>query len=131
MQLFFSLYLVLLLFAIFLTLGVYRKWKIEQEIEGLLWKINPDCLRVCFVVLTSHLWNSNCNFEKKRITRLMNKNLQCIHLVVIHEKIKIHLKNNILYFLPFRDIEAWTLMPPDRAWVASWAVRAEDITGKT
>jgi len=36
----------------------------------------------------------------------MNKNLQCIHLVVIHEKIKIHLKNNILYFLPFRDIEA-------------------------
>jgi len=37
---------VMLLLAIFLTLGIYRKWKIEQEIEGLLWKINPDCLQV-------------------------------------------------------------------------------------
>ncbi len=36
----------LLIFSILLTLSVYRKWKIEQEIEGLLWKINPDCLQV-------------------------------------------------------------------------------------
>ena len=31
--------------ALILTLSVYRKWKIEQEIEGLLWKINPECLQ--------------------------------------------------------------------------------------
>lgn len=35
----------LLVFAVILTLSVYRKWKIEQEIEGLLWKINPECLQ--------------------------------------------------------------------------------------
>ena len=35
----------LLVFALILTLSVYRKWKIEQEIEGLLWKINPECLQ--------------------------------------------------------------------------------------
>ena len=34
----------MLLFAIILTLSVYRKWKIEQEIEGLLWKINMASL---------------------------------------------------------------------------------------
>lgn len=27
-----------------LTLSVYRKWKIEQEIEGLLWKIDLEDL---------------------------------------------------------------------------------------
>ncbi len=31
--------------AILLTLSCYRKMKVEQEIEGLLWKINPDCLQ--------------------------------------------------------------------------------------
>ena len=36
----------LLLMAIILTLSMYRRWKIEQEIEGLLWKINPECLQV-------------------------------------------------------------------------------------
>ena len=35
----------LLAIALILTLSVYRKWKIEQEIEGLLWKINPECLQ--------------------------------------------------------------------------------------
>ena len=34
----------LLVLAIILILSVYRKWKIEEEIEGLLWKINPECL---------------------------------------------------------------------------------------
>jgi hypothetical protein len=27
-----------------ITLSIYRKWKIEQEIEGLLWKIDPQDL---------------------------------------------------------------------------------------
>ena len=36
---------ILLVCAIIVTLGVYRKWKIEQEIEGLLWKINAECLQ--------------------------------------------------------------------------------------
>eukprot|EP00095_Tigriopus_kingsejongensis_P003488 maker-scaffold378_size191342-snap-gene-0.22 protein:Tk03488 transcript:maker-scaffold378_size191342-snap-gene-0.22-mRNA-1 annotation:"guanylate cyclase 32e-like" len=35
----------LLLFAILVLFGFYRKWKIDQEIEGLLWKIHPDCLQ--------------------------------------------------------------------------------------
>lgn len=26
------------------TLSIYRKWRIEQEIEGLLWKIDPEDL---------------------------------------------------------------------------------------
>ena len=38
----------LLFMAIILTLSMYRRWKIEQEIEGLLWKINPECLQVLF-----------------------------------------------------------------------------------
>jgi len=35
----------LLAVALILTLSIYRKWKVEQEIEGLLWKINPECLQ--------------------------------------------------------------------------------------
>ena len=34
----------MLLVAILVTLMFYRKWKIEQEIEGLLWKINIESL---------------------------------------------------------------------------------------
>lgn len=35
----------LILFCAFLvTLSIYRKWKIELEIEGLLWKIEPSDL---------------------------------------------------------------------------------------
>ena len=46
----------LLFMAIILTLSMYRRWKIEQEIEGLLWKINPECLQVgtCCSVLNCH-----------------------------------------------------------------------------
>lgn len=33
---------VLLFCAGVITMSIYRKWKIEQEIEGLLWKIDPD-----------------------------------------------------------------------------------------
>jgi guanylate cyclase len=32
------------LFVIILYLSVLKRFKQEQEIEGLLWKINPDCL---------------------------------------------------------------------------------------
>jgi len=35
----------LILFCAFvITLSIYRKWKIELEIEGLLWKIDPSDL---------------------------------------------------------------------------------------
>ena len=27
-----------------ITLSIYRKWRAEQEIEGLLWRINPEYL---------------------------------------------------------------------------------------
>ncbi|XP_071447576.1 receptor-type guanylate cyclase Gyc76C-like [Hetaerina americana] len=41
--------LALLLFcAMVCTLYVYRKWKIEQEIEGLLWRIHPSQLHSYF-----------------------------------------------------------------------------------
>ncbi|CAL7947734.1 unnamed protein product [Xylocopa violacea] len=33
---------VLLFCAAVITVSIYRRWKIEQEIEGLLWKINPS-----------------------------------------------------------------------------------------
>lgn len=33
---------VVLFCAAVITVSIYRKWKIEQEIEGLLWKIDPD-----------------------------------------------------------------------------------------
>lgn len=32
---------VLLFCAAVITMSIYRRWKIEQEIEGLLWKIDP------------------------------------------------------------------------------------------
>jgi len=35
---------VVLFCAGVITLSIYRKWKIEQEIEGLLWKIDPQDL---------------------------------------------------------------------------------------
>jgi hypothetical protein len=35
---------VFLFCAAVITLSIYRKWKIEQEIEGLLWKIDPQDL---------------------------------------------------------------------------------------
>ncbi|KAK9512964.1 hypothetical protein O3M35_001263 [Rhynocoris fuscipes] len=38
-----AIILALALFcAMVITLSIYRKWKIEQEIEGLLWKIEPE-----------------------------------------------------------------------------------------
>lgn len=33
---------VMLFCAGVITMSIYRKWKIEQEIEGLLWKIDPS-----------------------------------------------------------------------------------------
>ncbi|XP_018045826.1 PREDICTED: receptor-type guanylate cyclase Gyc76C-like [Atta colombica] len=33
---------ILLFCAIVVTVSIYRRWKIEQEIEGLLWKIDPN-----------------------------------------------------------------------------------------
>lgn len=33
---------VTLFCAIVITISIYRKWKIEQEIEGLLWKISAN-----------------------------------------------------------------------------------------
>lgn len=40
-----ALILGILLMCSFMVIGtVYRKWKIEMEIEGLLWKIEPDDL---------------------------------------------------------------------------------------
>ncbi|KAI5641792.1 adenylate and guanylate cyclase catalytic domain-containing protein [Phthorimaea operculella] len=38
---------VTLFCALVVTASIYRKWKIEQEIEGLLWKINPEEIN-CF-----------------------------------------------------------------------------------
>ncbi|KAL0272544.1 UNVERIFIED_CONTAM: hypothetical protein PYX00_005475 [Menopon gallinae] len=39
---------VLLFCAAVVTISIYRKWKIEQEIEGLLWKIEPEDLHGYF-----------------------------------------------------------------------------------
>lgn len=39
---------VLLFCAAVVTISIYRKWKIEQEIEGLLWKIDPEDLHGYF-----------------------------------------------------------------------------------
>ena len=33
-----------LLTLLIITLSIYRKWRAEQEIEGLLWRINPEYL---------------------------------------------------------------------------------------
>ena len=35
---------VCLLTLLIITLSIYRKWRAEQEIEGLLWRINPEYL---------------------------------------------------------------------------------------
>lgn len=35
---------LILMCALLVTLSIYRKWKIELEIEGLLWKIEPSDL---------------------------------------------------------------------------------------
>lgn len=35
--------LAIILFCVaVITMSIYRRWKIEQEIEGLLWKIDPS-----------------------------------------------------------------------------------------
>jgi len=33
---------ILLFCVVVIIASIYRRWKIEQEIEGLLWKINPN-----------------------------------------------------------------------------------------
>lgn len=35
---------LILFCSLVVTLSIYRKWKIELEIEGLLWKIDPSDL---------------------------------------------------------------------------------------
>jgi len=39
---------VLLFCSLVIVMSIYRKWKIEQEIEGLLWKIDPSEIREYF-----------------------------------------------------------------------------------
>ena len=36
----------LLILALIITILVYRRWKMEQEVQGLLWKINVEALQV-------------------------------------------------------------------------------------
>ncbi|CAH0555548.1 unnamed protein product [Brassicogethes aeneus] len=38
---------IVLFCACVITMSIYRKWKIEQEIEGLLWKIDKDEIQTC------------------------------------------------------------------------------------
>lgn len=40
--------LVMLFCAGVIIMSIYRKWKIEQEIEGLLWKINREDIQNYF-----------------------------------------------------------------------------------
>ena len=51
---------LLLLFVV--TLSIYRKWRAEQEIEGLLWKLDPEELEVTNVKFFTALW-SNTGFH--------------------------------------------------------------------
>lgn len=37
--------LIVLIFGMIISSCIYRRWKIEQEIEGLLWKIDPNEIR--------------------------------------------------------------------------------------
>lgn len=39
---------LILFCSIVITISIYRKWKIELEIEGLLWKIEPNEIKGYF-----------------------------------------------------------------------------------
>lgn len=39
---------LILFCAVVITMSIYRKWKIELEIEGLLWKIDPHEIKGYF-----------------------------------------------------------------------------------
>lgn len=39
---------LILFCSIVITISIYRKWKIELEIEGLLWKIDPHEIKGFF-----------------------------------------------------------------------------------
>ena len=63
----FIIFTAMLLVAILVTLMFYRKWKIEQEIEGLLWKINIESLLVRYQFMVGFLV-SNLNFSQSLST---------------------------------------------------------------
>lgn len=46
---------VTLFCALVVTISIYRKWKIEQEIEGLLWKIDPH--EICGYLNSGLVWS--------------------------------------------------------------------------
>lgn len=60
--------LVMLFCAGVIIMSIYRKWKIEQEIEGLLWKINREDIQNYFekdiISSPSRVCIINCIFCK-------------------------------------------------------------------
>lgn len=59
---------VLLFCAAVITMSIYRRWKIEQEIEGLLWKIDPNEIHGY-----PHLDNMMSSPSKVRISRKISR----------------------------------------------------------
>ena len=76
---------VLLFCAAVITMSIYRRWKIEQEIEGLLWKIDPSEIHGY-----PHLDNMMSSPSKVRAPTVVASVLQCSQSMRAH----------CTYFLP-------------------------------
>lgn len=84
----------MLLVAILVTLMFYRKWKIEQEIEGLLWKINIESLLVSCMICRIKLRKIAINYSD--LNTKENYSTFFFHRVIVETK--------------------WTLILQDKAW---------------
>ena len=75
-----------------MLLFFYRKWKNEQEIEGLLWKINQDCLQGYYRGLHNYTSHQSLISEKSHYSEnsLMNiASTQCVTARYRGSKVKV------------------------------------------
>ncbi|XP_072943508.1 receptor-type guanylate cyclase Gyc76C-like isoform X2 [Epargyreus clarus] len=91
---------VTLFCALVVTISIYRKWKIEQEIEGLLWKINPH--EIVGYMGSGLVWSpsklsitSGISYESKCCTQIFATTAQYRGNVVRIKELKFSKKKDI------------------------------------
>ncbi|XP_045491342.1 receptor-type guanylate cyclase Gyc76C-like isoform X1 [Colias croceus] len=91
---------VTLFCALVVTISIYRKWKIEQEIEGLLWKIDPQ--EIYGYLSSGFVWSpsklslaSGISCESKCCTQIFTSTAQYKGNVVRIKELKFSKKKDI------------------------------------
>ena len=84
---------LILFCSIVITISIYRKWKIELEIEGLLWKIEPQEIKGFFnndIVSSPSKVYHQIFLQPQSILIITYSNLSCISSVSSVPQVMVH-----------------------------------------